>query len=203
MRYICAFAALMLPAFYVAVTTFHYEMIPTKLTIAIIASKQGVPFPSFMEVLLMLVSFEVLMEAGLRLPQAVGQAVSIVGALVVGQAAITAHILSPGVVIVIAAAGITGFVVPNQDLSRVIRALRVILVGLATIGGLFLTSIGLILILYYLCALETFGTPYVAPIAGNSGHQMVDDTVIWRGWRNKHTRPSDINPINSRRQRRG
>jgi spore germination protein KA len=109
LRHICAFAALILPAFYVSITAFHQEMVPTKLAVSIISSKQGVPFPTYMEVLLMLLAFEVLLEAGLRLPRSIGQAVSIVGALVVGQAAITANILSPGVVIIIAAAGMIAY----------------------------------------------------------------------------------------------
>ncbi|MDR1329614.1 MAG: spore germination protein, partial [Oscillospiraceae bacterium] len=194
MRYVCAVVSLTLPAFYVSVTTFHQEMIPTKLAVSIISSKQGAPFPTYMEVALMLLAFEVLLEAGLRLPRAVGQAVSIVGALVVGQAAITANILSPGVVIVISAAGITGFVVPSQDLSNASRAFRLVLVALASIGGLFTTTLGLILIMYNMCTIEIFGTPYLSPLAGNEGRHMLDDTVTRRAWAFKRERPSDISP---------
>jgi spore germination protein KA len=178
LRYACVFAALVLPAFYVSVTSFHQEMIPTQLVISIIASKQGVPFPTYMEVLLMLLAFEVLLEAGLRLPQTVGQAVSIVGALVVGQAAIAAHMMSPGVVIVISAAGITGFVVPSQELSNTVRLGRIILVFLATAGGLFTVTLGLILALYHMCTLETFGTAYLSPFVAREGRNMFRDTIV-------------------------
>jgi spore germination protein KA len=201
MRYICGFVALVLPAFYVSVTTFHQEMIPTKLAVAIIASKQGVPFPTYMEVLLMLFAFEVLLEAGLRLPQVVGQAVSIVGALVVGQAAISAHILSPGVVIIIAAAGITGFVVPSQDLSSAVRIFRIGLVLLATVGGLFLTSLGLTFMLYHLCSIEVFGTPYLAPLNSTDGRQMFADTLVRGSWLDKFRRPVALSPLDVTRQR--
>jgi spore germination protein KA len=135
LRYIAAFAAMILPALYVSITSFHQEMIPTELAVSIIESKEGVPFPTFLEVVLMLIAFEVLLEAGLRLPKAIGQAVSIVGALVVGEAAITAKMLSPGVVIVIAAAGITGFVIPIQDMSNAIRLCRLALVFFSILGA--------------------------------------------------------------------
>jgi spore germination protein KA len=178
LRYACVFAALVLPAFYVSVASFHQEMIPTQLVFSIIASKQGVPFPTYIEVLLMLLAFEVLLEAGLRLPQAIGQAVSIVGALVVGQAAISAHMMSPGVVIVISVAGITGFVVPSQELSNTIRIGRIALVFLATAGGLFTVTLGLILTLYHMCTLETFGTAYLSPFVAREGRNMFRDTIV-------------------------
>ena len=113
----------------------------------------------------MLFAFEVLLEAGLRLPRAVGQAVSIVGAIVIGQAAITAHIpVSPGVVIAISTAGIAGFTLPSQDYSNAVRICRVFLVLISIISGLFTVTIGLILILYHACTLENFDVPYLSPV---------------------------------------
>jgi hypothetical protein len=126
----------------------------------------------------MLLAFEILLEAGLRLPKAIGQAVSIVGGLVVGQAAISAGILSPGVVIVIAAAGISGFVIPSQDFSNAIRICRVLFVLAAIIGGLFTLTLGAILMLYRMCGLETFGVPYFSPFAGAEGRRMFKDTIV-------------------------
>jgi spore germination protein KA len=178
LRYTCLFVALILPSFYVAVASFHQEMIPTQLVISIIASKQGVPFPTYVEVLFMLLAFEVLLEAGLRLPQAIGQAVSIVGALVVGQAAIAAHMMSPGVVIIISAAGITGFVVPSQELSNTVRFGRIVLVLLSAVGGLFTVTLGLILALYHMCTLEVFGTAYLSPFVSREGRGMFRDTIV-------------------------
>jgi spore germination protein KA len=180
LRYVCALTALILPAFYVSVTSFHQEMIPTQLVLSIIASKRGVPFPTYIEVMLMLLAFEVLLEAGLRLPQTIGQAVSIVGALVVGQAAISAHMMSPGVVIIISAAGITGFAAPSQELSNTIRLGRMLLVVLATVGGLFTVTLGLIFALYHMCTLEIFGTAYLSPFVAREGKGMFRDTVIRR-----------------------
>jgi spore germination protein KA len=201
LRYTAILLSLVLPALYIAITSFHQEIIPTKLAIAIITSKRGVPFPTYLEVFIMLLALEILLEAGARLPRAIGQAVSTVGALVIGQAAIAAHTLSPGVVIVIATAGITGFVVPSQDFSTALRLCRFGLAVAATIAGLFGMSIGLILILYNLCSIEVYGTPYLAPAVGNEWRQLFEDTIIRRGWRKKLQRPVSISPADIVRAR--
>lgn len=199
-RIVAMLVSVIVPGFYVSIITFHQEMIPTKLAISIIGSKQGVPLPTYLEVLLMLIAFEVLLESGLRLPRAIGQAVSIVGAIVVGEAAITAGILSPGVVIVISTAGITGFVVPNQDLSNVVRLCRFVLVFFSVFAGLFGVIVGLIALLYHLCSLEVFGTPYMSPYAANEGRDILDDTFINIPWNMKKKRPSNIGPVDTTRQ---
>ena len=115
MRYALMFVTLFLPGFYISVSSFHIEMLPTALALAITASKEGVPFLTFIEVLFMLLAFEVLVEAGLRLPKNIGQAVSVVGAVVVGQAAVDARLVSPAVVVIIAVTAISAFTMPNQD----------------------------------------------------------------------------------------
>lgn len=200
LRYTCALISLLLPAFYVSITTFHQEMIPTKLSTAIIMSEQGVPFPIFMEVIIILLSFEVLLEAGLRLPTAIGQAVSIVGALVVGQAAISASMASPGVVIVIAAAGITGFAVPSQDLSHFIRLCRLALVVASTIGGLFTVTLGLIILLYHACSVTVLGVPYLAPVVSTDNKGLFRDSVIRLGWAKLKERPVHLYTQDTKRQ---
>lgn len=202
LRYVCAVISLTLPAFYVSITSFHPEMIPTKLAIAIISSKQGVPFPTYLEVIMMLLAFEVLIEAGLRLPQSIAQAVSIVGALVVGNAAIAANMLSPGVVIIIATAGMAGFVITSQDLSNVMRLLRLLLVLLSIVGGLFTVTTGMIVVLYMMCRIEIFGTPYVSPFAGSDKKGRFDDTILRRSWNKKKYRPANIKPEDTVRQKK-
>jgi spore germination protein KA len=200
-RIVAMLISIIVPAFYVSITTFHQEMIPTKLASSIISSKEGVPFPTYVEVLLMLIAFEVLLEAGLRLPKSIGQAVSIVGALVVGDAAIAAKMLSPGVVIVVAVAGITGFVVPSQDLSNANRICRLFLVFCSIVSGLYGVAVGIILIIYHLCTIETFGIPYLSPFAANNGQQLFDDTFIRFPWPKKYgQRPVDIKPKDVQRQ---
>ena len=190
-RYALLITTLMLPAFYISVTTFHPEMMPTDLAESIIASKEGVPFSIFMEVLIMLLAFEVLVEAGLRLPKTIGQAVSIVGALVVGEAAVTAKFVSPGVVMVVAIAAISTFAMPNQDLSNALRFWRFILAVLSSLLGLFGLAIGNILLIYSLANMETLGVPYLAPYAGSKGIYL-QDTFLRLPMIFHRSRPADV-----------
>ena len=111
-----------------------------------------------------------------------------------------AKMLSPGVVIVIAASGITGFVVPSQDMSNTIRICRVFLVLCSIIGGLYGVSIGLILIAYHLCTMEIYGVPYLSPFVANEGDQMLNDTLIRIPWLKMKQRPSNISPLDQKRQ---
>lgn len=177
-RYLSLAVTLLLPGFYISVSTFHQEMIPTELALSIIASEEGVPFPTAIEVIIMFVAFEVLLEAGLRMPKPIGQAVSIVGALVVGQAAVEAKIVSPAVVISVAATVISGFTMPNQDFANALRLWRFILTGLASIAGLYGLVMGLIGLLLHLATIETFSVSYLNPFAANEGKEIGKDTLI-------------------------
>lgn len=178
LRYICFLISLILPAFYVAITTFHQEMIPTNLLNSIIQSKEGVPFPTLIEVIALLISFELLLEASLRLPQTIGATISIVGALIVGEAAVNAKFISPAVVVIIAITAVTGFVIPSRGISNAIRVCRMIMVFVAGLSGLFGISFVIFIILFYLCKLESFGVPYLTPFVGNEGRNISDDTLI-------------------------
>lgn len=200
-RYMSALVTLMLPGFYISITTFHPEMIPTDLAVSIIQSKEGVPFPTFVEVIFMLIAFELLLEAGLRLPKSVGQAVSIVGALVVGEAAVTAKLVSPAVVIVIAVTGIAGFVIPNQDLSNSLRLCRFLLVSGSIIAGLFGLTIGVILLFYSMAQMENFGVPYLSPYVANEGRELTQDTVIRLPLFMMKKRPTSLRTTNHKRQK--
>jgi len=177
-RYVCGFITLVLPGFYVAVTTFHQEMIPTNLLTSIIKSKEGVPFPTAIEVLGMLLAFEILIEASLRLPKAIGATVSILGGLVIGEAAVNARLISPAVVVVIAISGISDFVMPSQAMSNAFRACRLLLTFCSAISGLFGLFFGCCIIAYYLCKMEVLGVPYLVPFVGNQGKYILRDTFI-------------------------
>ncbi len=174
MRFILAFVTLFLPGLYVSLTTFHQEMIPTELALAIAASKEGVPFPSFAEVIFMLIAFEVLIEAGLRLPKNIGQAVSIVGAVVVGQAAVDAKFVSPSVVVIIAITAICSFTMTNQDFSNALRLWRFIFVLMSSVIGLFGLSLGGILLLNHLSSMKVYGVPYMSPFASEEYEDLQD-----------------------------
>ncbi len=201
MRFAAFFFTLMLPAFYISVTTFHHEMIPTDLVVSIVKSKEGVPFPTFIEVLGMLFAFELLIEAGLRLPKTIGQAVSIIGAVVVGQAAVSAKIISPGVVIIVALAGIAGFTMPNQDFSNAVRIWRFIIVISASFAGLFSLVIGLIVMGYQLVKQESYGVPYFSPFTSNEGREIMQDTLFRFPFSFMKKRPSSLKTKNKLRQK--
>jgi len=181
LRYLCTFITLFLPALYVAAVTFHPEMIPLKLALSIASAKQEVPFSTVFEVLIMLLSFEVLQEAGLRLPGPIGQTVSILGGLVVGNAAVDARIVSPAVLIVVAIAGVAGYTAPSQDMANALRLWRFLLAILASIAGLFGLVLGAAGLIYHLAGLESFGVPYLTPFAGpgEAGRGVIRKPLPW------------------------
>lgn len=157
--------ALVAPSLYVAITTFHQEMLPTPMLISIASQREGVPFPAVVEALIMEVAFEVLREAGLRMPRTIGPAVSIVGTLVIGQAAVDAGVVSAVMVIIVALTAICSFLFPAYGLSNTIRVLRFPLMILAAMFGLFGVMFGIMLIILHLCSIRSFGVPYLSPFA--------------------------------------
>ncbi|GLC89037.1 spore germination protein [Lysinibacillus piscis] len=157
--------ALVAPSLYVAITTFHQEMLPTPMLISIASQREGVPFPAIVEALIMEVAFEVLREAGLRMPRTIGPAVSIVGTLVIGQAAVEAGVVSAVMVIIVALTAICSFLFPAYGLSNTVRVLRFPLMIIASMFGLFGVMFGVMIILLHLCSIRTFGVPYLSPFA--------------------------------------
>ncbi|OAS14882.1 spore germination protein [Paenibacillus oryzisoli] len=176
-RLLAFFIALTLPSIYIAMSTFHPELIPSVLLLAILDTREGIPFPAFIEALIMEVSFELLREAGIRLPRPVGSAVSIVGALVIGQAAITAKITSPIMVIVVALTGIASFAIPHYDIAIAIRVLRFPYMVAASLLGGFGLMIMFLLTLLHLTCLHTLGQPYLSSIAPFKSRDMRDIVV--------------------------
>ncbi|MCG8483186.1 MAG: spore germination protein, partial [Clostridia bacterium] len=161
-RFVSFFISILAPGIYIAITTFHQEMIPTPLLITMVESRAGVPFPAFLECLVMVLSFEILKEAGIRLPRSVGQAVSIVGALVIGESAVSAGLIGEPMVIVIAVTAIASFVIP--DLSDISGILRLIFIGLAGLAGAYGIILGLLGMTIHLINLESFGAPFLSPL---------------------------------------
>jgi len=182
LRIIAFLIALIGPSTYIAATTFHQEMIPTTLVIAIAAQRENVPFPAFVEALIMEVTFEILREAGLRLPRTVGQAVSIVGALVIGQAAVQAGIVSPIMVIVVSITAIANFSTPVFAMAIAARLLRFVLMGLATILGFYGMMLGLMFMSIHLCSIRSFGVPYMMPLAPFNIRNQQDVFVRFPIW---------------------
>ncbi|MFC4183465.1 spore germination protein [Saccharococcus thermophilus] len=199
LRVLVFFISLVAPAIYIAATTFHQEMIPTPLVIAIAAQREAIPFPAFVEALAMEVVFEILREAGVRLPRAVGQTVSIVGALVIGQAAVEAGFVSSAMVIVVSITAIASFATPSFAIAISARLIRFALMFLAAMFGFYGIIIGILFMTIHLCSLRSFGVPYMSPLAPFIPSNMGDTLFRVPTWAMKE-RPRLINQKNMIRQ---
>ncbi|SFB51340.1 spore germination protein KA [Cohnella sp. OV330] len=174
LRYAFFGLSLVLPSAYVAITTFHPEMMPYNLLISVASSRDIVPFPAIVEALIMEVTFEVMREAGQRIPSAIGQTISIVGAIVIGDAAVTAGIVSAPMVIIVALTGISSFIVPHFSLTLTVRFLRFMLLFTSAIFGLLGLIVGVFFVYIHLLSLDSFGTPYLSPFIPYKAERMKD-----------------------------
>lgn len=192
MRYTALFIATMLPAIYVALTTFHQEMLPIPLVFSIAGARETVPFPAYLDVLLMLVIFELLWESSIRLPRVVGAAINIVGALILGQAAVQAGFVSPALVIVVAATAISNFALGSSyDLASGIRLTRLAFLTASAVMGFYGISMTFLAFMIHLASLRSFGVPYMEPLAPLRFQEMKD--LVYRApWWNMTTRPELI-----------
>lgn len=182
-RYMGLFIAITFPSLYVAITSYHPEMLPLNLLLSIAAAREGVPFPAFVEALIMELAFELLREASIRLPGAIGNTIGIVGALVIGDAAVSAHLVAPQMVIVVAITAIGSFTVPSVEASYPIRLLRFPLMLLAAAFGLYGVMLGLLAILIHLVHLRSFGFPYLEPLAPLKLNELRDVLIRAPRWR--------------------
>ena len=197
LRLIAFIISLFTPALYIALTTYHQELIPTTLLFTMAASSEGVPFPAAVEMGIMMLVFEILREAGIRMPRAVGQTISIVGALVMGEAAVQAGIVGAPVVIIIAITAVSSFAIPFA--SDAISLLRWFLLIMATTMGSFGITIGAFIILVHLTSLRSFGAHYLAPLAPFQKADLKDTVVRAPLWAMR-TRPQEISPQDLKRQ---
>lgn len=164
LRYLAAFLAVYSPPFYIALVTFHPGLIPSDLAFSIAATRDGVPFPAFVEAIMMVTTMELLQEAGLRLPKPIGQTVGIVGGLVIGDAAVSAGIVSPVMVIVVALTAIASFAIPAYHLAIAFRMIRFLAMFMAAIFGIYGVVLSLIVIMIHLSNLSSIGYSYLAPL---------------------------------------
>lgn len=196
-RLAALFLSLYLPGLYVAVTTFHPEMLPTQFIISVQSQREGIPYPAIVEAIMMGFAFEILREAGLRLPRAVGQAISIVGALIIGESAVTAGLVSPAMVIVTAVTAISSFTFPSPALAGPVLIIRLLIVFFSGALGLWGILIISLLLIGHLASLRSFGMPYLAPL-GPLVLEDLDDFLIRAPLWSMKTRPvflSKKNPI--------
>ena len=173
LRYGAMLLSLLLPGFFIAMATFHQEMIPLQLLRAMIESKESVPFSSIIEILTLLLAFELLQESGVHLPQAFGQSVSIIGGIVVGSAAVEAKLISPAALIAVSVAGVCGFVLPNRDFADAIRVWRFGIASLAAMAGLYGWTLGFLLLVVHLSGLSSMGVPYLMPFSQGYGASVL------------------------------
>lgn len=196
LRYFALMVSLLLPGLYVAMVSYHQEMIPYNLLKAMIESRQSVPFPTVMEVLALLLAFELLQEAGIHLPKSIGQTVSIIGGLVVGSAAVEASLISPAALIAVSVAGICGFALPGRDFSEAIRLWRFGLTAVSSLAGLFGLTCGLIALVIHLSGLTSMGMGYLLPFS-HRGHPG----ILRPRLKNQRFRDVFLKPLDSKNQR--
>ncbi|WP_391209401.1 spore germination protein [Psychrobacillus sp. L4] len=191
LRYFSFLISLLFPAFYIAIITFHQETIPPSLLMSLAAQREKVPFPAFIEVMIMEIAFEILREAGLRMPRVVGAAMSIVGGFVIGTAAVEAGIISAAMVIVVSLTAISSFVAPLYDIAIAGRMLRFVFIALAAMFGFYGMTIGFIALILHLCSLRSFGVPFMSPLAPFNLSDQKDTIIRLPVWKMK-TRPQGI-----------
>ena len=164
-RFLAALITLLLPGVYMAITSFHQELLPTELLFSILSARENVPFPIILELLLMEISFELIREASLRVPSLIGSSISIVGALILGDAAVNAGIVSPTLIIIVAITGIASFAIPDFSFGFHVRIFRFWFIALGFTAGFLGIGVGLFVYLSMLCSLKSFGVPYTTPLA--------------------------------------
>lgn len=182
LRFLSSIITLLLPGLYVAVTSFHQEILPTELLYSILDARESVPFPVIFEIIIMEISFELIREAGLRVPSPIGPTIGIVGALVLGQAAVSANIVSPILIIIVAITGIASFAIPDFSFGFHLRFFRFIFMILGYISGFLGISMGLFVYLSVLCSIKSFGVYFMSPFApaNNSKGNSYFIPPIWK-----------------------
>ena len=186
-RLLAIVLSLLLPGVYISITNYHQELIPIELLFTIAAARESVPFPTFIEILLMEISFELIREAGIRVPTPLGSTIGIVGALILGQAAVSASIVSPVLIIIIAITGICSFSIPNFSLDFTFRIYRFIYIILGYLAGFLGIGFGLFVQLLLMCKLQSFGAPYLVPYMLNKSKRSISSYFVSPMWKREYT----------------
>jgi spore germination protein KA len=198
-RMLAIFLSISMSSVYVLLTSFHQEMLPTALALSIAAGRSNVPFPAVIEAFSMEIVIEIMKEAGLRLPKPIGQTVSIVGTLVIGQAAVSASLVGPLLLIIVALSAICSFAIPSYAMSNTVRFLRFPILFVTAFFGLLGYLACIIVILLHLMSLRSFGVPYLAPVIPFEGSAN-KDVFVRAPWWKMFNRPNFIRPKDNIRQ---
>ncbi|CAM4069671.1 spore germination protein [Mesobacillus thioparans] len=199
LRYVSFLIAITLPAFYIAIIAFHLEVIPHELIIPLKGSVEGIPYPPLLEAFFMEITIELIREAGIRLPRPIGQTIGIVGGLVIGDAVVSAGLISNIMIVIVAVTAISAFVVPSNEMSTTVRLIRFPLMVAASILGFVGLTFGLIFVFIKLCKLESFGVPYFSPLAPLQVRDLKDTFLRLPLWK-MDKRPRNSLAVNIRRQ---
>lgn len=192
-RLIAIFFALYLPGIYVAVTSYHQELLPTELLFTIEAARETVPFPVIFEILLMEISFELIREAGVRVPSPIGPTIGIVGGLILGEAAVSANLVSPILIIIVAITAICSFSIPDFSLNFTIRISRFIYILLGYTAGFLGIAVGMFVQIALLCGLKSFGCPYIIPFVINNHKRSLTSYFLPPIWK-RENRSNTVSP---------
>jgi spore germination protein KA len=198
-RFVALLVTLLVPASYVAIFNYHQEMIPTQLLFFVASTRENVPMPAAVELLGMDLAFELVREAGVRIPSVIGPTIGLVASLILGQAAVEANIVSPLMILVVAITGLSSFAIPNYLTNYGLRASRFLLILAALLLGFYGLAAGLFLFINYLAGMRSFGVPYLSPVAPTSGG--VTDIFNRPHLFAMEKRPSYTEPLNERRQK--
>jgi spore germination protein KA len=197
-RYLGVLIALLLPGLYIALTLYHHEMIPTQLLLSIIKTREQVPFPVLLEILMLEFSFELIREGGIRVPGVIGNTLGIVGALILGQAAVAAGLVSPILIIIVAVTGIGSFVIPNYSLSLGVRIARFIMLLFGAIAGFYGVSLAIVGLFLAMASMKSFGVPFLSPLGPKTVTNP--DIIIRFPLYLQKMRPDYMNTLNQSRQ---
>lgn len=190
LRFIALFLTLLLPGIYVSITGFHQEILPTELLFSILAARQNVPFPIIVELLIMEVSFELIREGGLRVPSPIGSTMGIIGALILGDAAVNANIVSPILIIIVAITGLSSFTIPDFYFEFHARIYRFIFILLGYIAGFLGIGLGIVIYVVLICNVRSFGIPFISSFEANNDSNKYFLNPVWKQeYRNKTFAP--------------
>lgn len=191
--------AVFLPGFYIALVLYSQEMISSELLASIAGAREGVPFPTIVELTVMEVAFELIREASSRVPGIIGETVSIVGALILGQAAVQAGLVSPILIIIVAASGIASFVIPDYSLSLAVRISRFFFIIMGYMAGFYGISIGMFIFFAIMCSMKSFGVPFLAPVAPKL--RTSPDIIIVKPIDKMKYRPDEMNTLKKQKKK--
>ncbi|MCA1029779.1 spore germination protein [Bacillus timonensis] len=187
LRILALFITLFTSPIYIAITNYHPEMVPADLLLAISATRERVPFPAFFEILIMEIAFELIREAGLRVPSPIGPTIGIVGALILGQAAVEANVISPIVIIVVALGGLSSFAVSDISLNFTVRLLRFLFLFASGLFGIYGMTALFVIGIFYMTTIKSFGVPYLAPMT--PWYVSSKDTIFRKMLKDERFRP--------------